>query len=330
MQQALCCCIAGHGECVEYDICHCNTSWSGPACSIPDCSAVNDCSGQGDCVLPDTCACYPAFDGKYCDEKAKPNTNIPKFDQMFYNATILENSPVGTMILQVHANDTDLGRNGQVFYAVVGDKDIENTLAIGGTSGKIYSALMLDFESIEASSFNVTIVALDNGFPQKSGIAIAQITVVDENDNCPTFTEPSGNLQLEFLMLNPGDILTKVSAIDLDSGINGDITYNISQNSAFSIDPKTGVITVAKDLKKAVYQLKVTASDNGVVSCMTETSLTVKITSLPTNGPWTSSASSSTKKSETSPYVTETTSRSSEFTNHTGDRGVFIHNILIT
>ena len=232
------------------------------------------------------------------------------------------------MILQVHANDTDWGRNGQVFYAVVGDKDIANTLAIGGTSGKLYSTLMLDFESIEASSFNVTIVALDNGFPQKSGIAIAQITVVDENDNCPTFTEPSGNLQLEFSVLNPGDILTKVSAIDLDSGINGEITYNISQNSAFSIDPKTGVIIVSSNLTKTVYELTITAIDNGVVSCMTKTRLTVKISSLPTKGPWTSSTSSSTKKSETSPHATETTSKatestsskSSEFTEPTGYR----------
>ena len=49
------------------------------------------------------------------------------------------------MILQVHANDTDMGRNGQVFYTVVSDKDVENSLAIGSTSGKLYSTLMLDF-----------------------------------------------------------------------------------------------------------------------------------------------------------------------------------------
>ena len=232
------------------------------------------------------------------------------------------------MILQVHANDTDLGRNGQVFYAVVGDTGFENTLAIGGTSGKIYSTLMLDLESIEASSFNVTIIAFDDGFPQKSGIAIAQITVVDENDNCPTFTEPSGNLQLEFSVLNPGDILTKVSAIDLDSGMNGDISYSISQSSAFSIDPKTGVIVVSSNLTKTLYQLTVSASDSGVVSCTTETSLTVKITSFPTKGPWTSSTSSSTKKSETSPHDTESISKSSKFTDPTGKRYVFINDIL--
>ena len=100
---------------------------------------MRNCTGQGYCILPDTCACYPAFDGKYCDQKAKPNSNSPSFDQIFYNATIIENSPVGTMIVQVHANDTDMGRNGQVFYTVVSNREIDDRLAIGGTSGKLYS-----------------------------------------------------------------------------------------------------------------------------------------------------------------------------------------------
>ena len=277
---------------------------------------MNNCSAQGDCILPDTCACYPAFDGKYCDQNAKPNTNSPSFDQMFYNATIIENSPVGTMILQVHAKDTDVGRNGQVFYTVVSDKEIDDRLAIDGTSGKLYSTSMLDFETIKEPSFNVSIVASDNGFPQKSGVTIVQITVVDENDNCPTFIEPSGNLQLEFSVLNPGDTLTKVSAIDLDSGVNSDITYSLSKSGGtFSIDPKTGVITATSNLTSGLYHLTVSASDNGDISCETETSLTVKIRGVPTKEPLTSPASSSTQKiptTLTTPRDTQSTSMSTE------------------
>jgi len=285
---------------------------------------VNNCSAQGECILPDTCACYPAFDGKSCDQKAKPNTNTPSFDQIFYNVTVSENSPVGTMILQVHANDTDMGRNGQVFYTVLGEKDIEDILAIGGTSGKLYSTSMLDFDTIKAPSFNVAIVASDDGFPQKSGVTIVQITVVDENDNCPTFIEPSGNMQLDFSVLNPGDTLTKVSAIDLDSGINSDITYGMSKSRAFSIDPNTGVITVTWNLTTGLYHLTVSASDNGVVSCRTETSLTVKIHGVRTKEP----ASSSTRKMPdtlTPPRDTQTTpmstglSESTELTETTGN-----------
>ena len=224
------------------------------------------------------------------------------------------------MILQVHAYDTDMGRNGRVFYTVVSDKEVENSLAIGGTSGKIYSTSLLDFEAIKAPSFNVTVVASDNGFPQKSGVTIVQITVVDANDNCPTFIEPSGNLQLEFSVLDPGDTVTKVSAIDLDSGINSDITYSIFQSAAFSIDAKTGVITVTSNLMSGLYHLTVSASDNGDVSCKTETILTVKINGVSTKEPLTSPTSSSTSKiPETLTSQTEkrSTSMSTELTEPT-------------
>jgi len=222
------------------------------------------------------------------------------------------------MILQVHANDTDIGRNGQVFYTVVNDNDIDHSLAIGGTSGKLYSTSILDFETIKAPSFNVAVVASDDGFPQKSGVTIVQITVVD--DNCPTFIEPSGNLQLEFSVLNPGDTLTKVSAIDLDSGINSDITYSMSRTAAFIIDPKSGVITVTTNLTTGLYHLTVSASDNGGVSCETETSLTVKVNGVPTKDPLTSPTSFSTPKMPealTSPRDTQSTSLSTELTEHT-------------
>ena len=306
---------AGNGKCVGYDLCLCNSSWSGRACSIPDCSAVKNCSGQGDCILPNVCSCYPAFDGEYCDQKAKPNINPPRFNQTFYNAAIMENSPVGTVILQVKANDTDSGRNGQIFYAILGDDNVESILTVGGQSGKVYNAKTLDFETIEMKSFNVTMVAADDGYPQKSGIATVQITIVDENDNCPTFIEPPGDLKLEFLALIPGDTVTKVSAIDLDSGVNSDITYSLSKNDAFSIDNKTGVVTVVSDLTEKVHRLTVSASDNGDVSCITEISLTVEIGVFPTTKAQTRPTTSATLP-ETLPPKTEPRTRpTTSFTN---------------
>ena len=306
---------AGNGKCVGYDLCLCNSSWSGRACSVPDCSAVKNCSGQGDCILPNVCSCYPAFDGEYCDQKAKPNINPPRFNQTFYNAAIMENSPVGTVILQVKANDTDSGRNGQIFYAILGDDNVESILTVGGQSGKVYIAKKLDFETIEIKSFNVTLVAADNGYPQKSGIATMQITIVDENDNCPSFIEPPGDLKLEFFALIPGETVTKVSAIDLDSGVNSEITYSLSKNDAFSIDPKTGVVTVVSNLTKKVHYLIVSASDNGDVSCITDISLTVEIGVFPTTKAQTRPTTSSTFP-ETLPPKTEPRTRpTTSFTN---------------
>ena len=226
----------------------------------------------------------------------------------------MENSPVGTVILQVKANDTDSGRNGQIFYAILGDDNVESILTVGGQSGKVYNAKTLDFETIEMKSFNVTMVAADNGYPQKSGIATVQITIVDENDNCPTFIEPPGDLKLEFLTLIPGETVTKVSAIDLDSGVNSDITYSLSKNDAFSIDNKTGVVTVVSDLTEKVHRLTVSASDNGDVSCITDISLTVEIGVFPTTKPRTTPTTPFRNKK----YETSTTSTFPETTAFTG------------
>ncbi|KAL9982165.1 hypothetical protein ACROYT_G010976 [Oculina patagonica] len=314
---------SGHGECVGYDLCRCNSSWSGAACSIPDCSAVNNCSGQGDCILPDTCACYPSFDGKYCDQKVDKNAYTPKFDRPFYNATIKENSPVGTVILQVHANDTDLGRNGEVFYSMVSDKSVGNMFVVDGQTGKVINSLTHDFDSLEAVSFNVTIVATDNGLPQKSANTIVQITVTDENDNCPMFTEPSfGNLNLHVSSINPGDTMVMVSAVDLDTGINSKIKYNISNNDAFAIHPESGIVSVKSNPTQGVYDLRVTAEDSGSPPCLTEKLLTVVIGGLVTNRPQTDASSPQPASSVTSTEPeTQSNSSPSELTVPTTNAG---------
>lgn len=307
----------GHGLCVGYDVCNCSSSWSGLACNIPDCSGVNGCSRQGDCILVNTCACYPSFDGEACDQKAKPNIHTPIFEQTFYNASIMENAPVGTLIFQVRANDTDLGRNGQLFYSALGENNVGNLIAIDGGSGKVYSSFTFDFETMETPSFNVTLVASDNGSPQKSSMTIAQITVLDDNDNCPLFTRASENLQLEISDTEMGDVVTKVLATDLDSGENGDLTYSISDNAAFSIDRKTGLITVACNLTETEYQLTVVATDNGKTSCLTEIRLTVKVINLSTekpssnspSSPFETSSTATMPKTETSPKTSQSTGR---------------------
>ena len=270
---------------------------------------MNNCSGQGDCILPNKCACYPAFDGRYCDQMAHKNANAPKFDRAFYNTTIKEHSPLGTMIFQVHAVDTDLGRNGEVFYSIISDKSVGNIFVIDGTTGKIYNLLSQDFESLETISYNLTILASDNGLPQKSASTIVQITVVDKNDNCPKFTAlPWNNIHLQVSDVNPGDTITEVSATDLDSGANGNISYKISVNDAFIVHPKSGAIIVKSKPVQQVYNLRITAEDNGSPPCLADNTLTVMIGELTTNQPKTDASSShfmsSSKSTESESYST--------------------------
>ena len=84
----------------------------------------------------------------------------------------------------------------ELFYSALGNKKSENLIVVDGATGKVSNTFVFDLETMEDASFNVTLLASDNGFPQKSGVTVVQITVEDENDNCPTFIEPSGILSI--------------------------------------------------------------------------------------------------------------------------------------
>jgi len=261
--------------------------------------------------------CYPSFDGIYCDQKAEKNIDTPKFDKPFYNATILENSPVGTPFLKVHANDSDPGRNGRVFYSLAGDKGVGNAFAVDAKTGIVYNVHKLDYETLKEFSSNITIIATDDGVPQRSASTVVQITVMDENDNCPSFTQPVSE-KIEIFEMKTGDVITQVSAFDLDSRINSDITYSISENDAFSVHPKTGIITVKSTATQALYDLTVSAEDNGIPPCRTKTVLTISIRGFTTSQPSTDAPSSHpTTKTTEKATKTKAQSSSTEFTEPT-------------
>ena len=327
----------GHGTCIGYDVCQCNVSWSGAACNIPDCSAVNNCSGQGNCIGVNSCSCYPLFDGGDCSQKAAKNLHAPVFERSLYRANISENSPLGTPILQMRANDSDSGRNGHIFYSMTGENSAENVFTVDGKSGIIYNLVMVDFETLREVSFNVTIIATDDGVPQKWTSTVVQITVTDKNDNCPDFVKSTPiNLKIDPSSVSPGDVLTKISAIDQDSGMNSDITYNISSNDAFTIDPTTGIISVKSFLTKSEYRLTVIAEDSGAHPCATEKNITVTVGKTSSRRPQTDASStpfrptrpkSSTQNEKREKPITTYTS---EITNLATDPGNIVNSMAVS
>lgn len=47
------------------------------------------------------------------------NDNVPFFTSSIYEASVTEGVEVGTLVLQVSANDLDLGLNGKVYYKAI-------------------------------------------------------------------------------------------------------------------------------------------------------------------------------------------------------------------
>lgn len=62
------------------------------------------------------------------------------------------------------------------------------------SSGEISTRLALDRE--QQSSYQLVVVVQDGGTPPRSATGTAHITVLDENDNAPTFTHTGADREL--------------------------------------------------------------------------------------------------------------------------------------
>jgi len=114
------------------------------------------------------------------------NDNTPVFDQLNYNASILEEQFPPQLVLTVRATDSDSGRNSQILYQLRSNGDADNAFTLDAESGKIFTNAKLDRE--ETAFYTLLVEAIDQGSPQRTGTATVSITVADKNDNPPRFT----------------------------------------------------------------------------------------------------------------------------------------------
>ena len=70
--------------------------------------------------------------------------------------------------------------------------------------------------------------------------------VIDDNDNDPVFERSSYHGTVSEAALN-GTTVMRLSATDLDEGLNGNISYALSNatRGVFKVDSRTGVVTTA-------------------------------------------------------------------------------------
>ncbi|RMC21090.1 hypothetical protein DUI87_01947 [Hirundo rustica rustica] len=101
----------------------------------------------------------------------------------------------------------------------------------------------------QQGSYTFQVKAVDGGRLQHSSTAKVTISVVDVNDNRPIFVIPSSNYSYELVptSASPGSVVTKVFAVDNDTGINTELRYSIiggNSRGLFTIDQLTGNITL--------------------------------------------------------------------------------------
>ncbi|XP_063045478.1 protocadherin gamma-A6-like [Engraulis encrasicolus] len=204
------------------------------------------------------------------------NDNPPIFEQKMYSVYIMENNSPGLSIFTVRAKDVDANQNARISY-YLDEKQSDGTpvssyLSINSETGVLHAVRSFDFEQIKQLSF--TMKAQDGGSPPLSSNATLHVIIQDQNDNVPQILYPiqtSASLVAEIVPRSAdiGYLVTKVVAVDVDSGQNAWLSYKLQktqERALFEVGAQNGEIRTIRQItdKDSVKQkLTVLVEDNG-------------------------------------------------------------------
>ncbi|KAM7399035.1 hypothetical protein PAMP_018329 [Pampus punctatissimus] len=211
------------------------------------------------------------------------NDNPPVFTSPTA-VSVMEDQPVGFVVLYVMARDADQGENGRVIYTIQSG-NTGGTFSLNPNTGSLSIFKPLDRE--EQDIFNLTIIAEDHGIPQHSSSQLLCVHVIDVNDEVPWFEESQYKAQISENR-PPGTSVLTVSASDLDQGTNGKVTYGGISEEGFSINPVTGVITTTKSLDRELqeyYTVTVYAKDGGLPPNYSKATVRIRVLDENDNAP---------------------------------------------
>ncbi|XP_072558073.1 protocadherin gamma-A4-like isoform X42 [Paramormyrops kingsleyae] len=186
------------------------------------------------------------------------NDNSPVFDKQSYSAQVTENNKPGSSICSVTARDPDWRQNGTVFYSLlpseVNGVPVSSFLSINGDTGVIHAVRSFDYEKFR--SFKAQVVARDNGSPPLSSNVTVIVHITDQNDNSPLilYPAPAGSSIMTEMVpraATAGSLVSKVIAVDADSGQNAWLSYQIVKSTdpgLFSIGQYSGEIRAQRDI----------------------------------------------------------------------------------
>nr|XP_020655058.1 protocadherin gamma-A6-like [Pogona vitticeps] len=191
------------------------------------------------------------------------NDNPPVFSKGVYTSYLVENNPRGASVFSLQASDADWEENARISYSIIDNQ-------------------MGDIREI-----NFQVKAQDGGSPPLSSNVSVTLFILDQNDNAPEILYPSpptdGSTGIELAphSSEPGYLVTKVVAVDADSGQNAWLSYQLikaTEPGLFTVGLHTGEIRTArffleKDTLK--QSLVILVKDNGQPSLSASVTVTV-------------------------------------------------------
>ncbi|NWS50644.1 PCDBE protein, partial [Probosciger aterrimus] len=204
------------------------------------------------------------------------NDNAPVFNQASYTMYVRENNVPTVLVGTVSAVDADMGPNSKVTYSLVSAHPTEQSscscISVNSENGDVFVLRPLDYEQVK--EIEVLVSASDAGSPPLSANVTIRVVVVDENDNVPLVLYPSQDSSPPSSELVPvsaeaGYLITKVVAVDADSGQNSWLSYHLlraTDPGLCAVDAQRGEVRLRRSVteRDAVKQkLIVLVQDNG-------------------------------------------------------------------
>ncbi|XP_075902616.1 protocadherin gamma-A5-like [Nelusetta ayraudi] len=218
------------------------------------------------------------------------NDNPPVFERSSYEASIVENNTPGLSIFTVKARDADWNQNARVSYILedspVNGVPVSSYVSVSADSGVIHAVRSFDYEQIK--DFHFRVKAQDGGSPPLSSNVTVKVLIQDQNDNPPQVLYPvqtGGSVVYEMVprSADVGYLVTKVVAVDVDSGQNAWLSYKLQRatdRALFEVGLQNGEIRTIRQVsdKDPVKQiLTVIVEDNGQPSRSATVTVTVGV-----------------------------------------------------
>ncbi|XP_068134493.1 protocadherin Fat 2 [Hyperolius riggenbachi] len=216
------------------------------------------------------------------------NLHPPLFKSFVFQGLVPEDSPVGTLVLSITAQDQDKGKDGEIRYAIKDGTDL-SVFSIDEETGSIRTDAPLDRESM--ARYWLTVYATDLGSVPLSSVAEVYIEVADVNDNIPQLSKAVFYASVPENS-PPNVSILSLEATDADLVSAGKLTFHFSSGSSqglFMLNPNTGLISTSeKSLdreNKEEHILEVTVSDNGTPPLQSVSRLVIQVLDVNDNTP---------------------------------------------
>nr|XP_014343525.1 PREDICTED: protocadherin gamma-A3 isoform X9 [Latimeria chalumnae] len=216
------------------------------------------------------------------------NDNPPMFQKTSYTVYIAENNAPGSSIYVVESWDPDWNQNARVTYSLM-ESQIHGLpsslyISINSDNGQIVALSSFDYE--EFREFEIRVKAQDGGSPSLCNNATVKVFILDLNDNAPEVLYPSLIGSSAVIELAPrssevGYLVTKVVAVDADSGQNAWLSYRllkVTESGLFQIGLHTGEIKTSRSFQDTITVkqiLHILVKDNGQPSLSVTVTLSI-------------------------------------------------------